>query len=96
MENQYPPQILKIQQEKKLIQAIYGEFYQKLIFLDLSIDEEVNVSWILDNLSFDIDLPVLTEEQKKVVLSFRDIYIGVYWSAGIWEAHDFAMSILRA
>ncbi|MDO6655924.1 hypothetical protein [Anaerobacillus sp. 1_MG-2023] len=93
MNQGYPLQIVKIQQEKKLIRKFYNEFSKKLNN-NLSIDEIWNGVGIFESLKFD-ESEKVTEEQKSVVMSFYNIFIGVYTVAGIREAHSFAMNILK-
>lgn len=94
MNQEYPLQIVKIQQEKEVIRKFYNEFYKKLNNNILSIDENLTGVGIFESLKFE-GLEEVTEKQKSVVMSFYNIYIGVYLAAGIREAHSFAMNILK-
>lgn len=96
MTSKYPSQIEKILQEKEIIQTIYKRVHQKLMNLDLSRDHTVSPIWVLENLDFTRYFKNLTEEQAKIVMSFRDIYIGVYFAAGILEADEFAMQVINS
>lgn len=93
MNNKYPNEILKILKEKKKIYKIYCRFYEKVNAIPKKERLRLELEWIISQLDYEINKEIISEEQLPIVLSFRDIYIGVFFSSDTEIADRFVRSL---